>query len=589
MRNRAVTCCLTIAGLLPGGGQAFSPAEITFWVGSGTNEAALVVDWHDGEDPDALAWGFRWDGAATAGDLIDAVAAADTRLAVRFHAGYPGTVVFGLGYDADGDGGRFAAGFPLPGKETGYALDPDDRYREGWNHGYWSLWRGAGNPYGGGDWSYAGSGFGLIQLTNGAWVGWGFDPDFSSSFGGLDDQPRTPQPASSPYAAAVISFVPGPDGPSDWVSATPLTNAAVALGRPTVDSTGGGLPIPVHERTPVVPAYPPFRHFEIVGLGTGGELVVSFDHPVEDDPLNPYGADFIVFGNTLQELSSGEWTNGSPHDYTMGTFTGGDDEGLVSVSQDGTNWFTFAAGPFADTVAPTLGRRFDPDHPDPALGVSNAWWGAPTDPRWPLDPVLGPGAFAGLTLAEMCRAYGRSAGGTAFDLGTLPLPPDPGTGRKWFRFLRVERQVWHPEIDALSDVAPAGGYEGWQLDHFTFWQRTNQVVCGEAGDADGDGCTNLLEYVTGRDPWITETEPLLEAGTAIESNVAYFVVSYDRRAELIDTVAVVEKTADFVSWSAAGIDQAHVVTPGTGDLVRVEARIPAEDVVAAVRLRAYRP
>lgn len=31
---------------------------------------------------------------------------------------------------------------------------------------------------------------------------------------------------------------------------------------------------------------------ELVIVGAGGELTVRFDHPVENDPPNPYGIDF---------------------------------------------------------------------------------------------------------------------------------------------------------------------------------------------------------------------------------------------------------------------------------------------------------
>lgn len=52
---------------------AFS--EILFWVGEGTNEAVMAVNWAD----TALAWGYRWNGTATVADMMDAIAAADPR------------------------------------------------------------------------------------------------------------------------------------------------------------------------------------------------------------------------------------------------------------------------------------------------------------------------------------------------------------------------------------------------------------------------------------------------------------------------------------------------------------------------------
>jgi len=52
-------------------------ADITFWVGSGSNRAVLIVNWGD---PDtAFAWGFRFNGTVTAQTMVDSVAAADPR------------------------------------------------------------------------------------------------------------------------------------------------------------------------------------------------------------------------------------------------------------------------------------------------------------------------------------------------------------------------------------------------------------------------------------------------------------------------------------------------------------------------------
>jgi len=37
----------------------------------------------------------------------------------------------------------------------------------------------------------------------------------------------------------------------------------------------------------------------LVSLGQGGHIILGFDEPVTDDPLNPEGFDFIVFGNAI--------------------------------------------------------------------------------------------------------------------------------------------------------------------------------------------------------------------------------------------------------------------------------------------------
>ncbi len=61
--------------------------DVTFWTGSGANEAVLVVDFHDGAEPSSYAWGFRFDGTTTGEDMLNAVADADPNFAVIISAG----------------------------------------------------------------------------------------------------------------------------------------------------------------------------------------------------------------------------------------------------------------------------------------------------------------------------------------------------------------------------------------------------------------------------------------------------------------------------------------------------------------------
>ncbi|MBR6843539.1 MAG: T9SS type A sorting domain-containing protein [Bacteroidales bacterium] len=53
-------------------------SDILYWIGSGTNEAIVVVNW--GVPDTALAWGIRFADALTIGGAIDSIAAADPRV-----------------------------------------------------------------------------------------------------------------------------------------------------------------------------------------------------------------------------------------------------------------------------------------------------------------------------------------------------------------------------------------------------------------------------------------------------------------------------------------------------------------------------
>ena len=78
---------------------SFSFDDIQFWVGSGSKRAALVIEWHDGNRPDAMVWGYRWDGEATGHDMIVAIAKADQKLLLLTqYTGWMGYTIDGIGY-----------------------------------------------------------------------------------------------------------------------------------------------------------------------------------------------------------------------------------------------------------------------------------------------------------------------------------------------------------------------------------------------------------------------------------------------------------------------------------------------------------
>jgi hypothetical protein len=111
--------------------------------------------------------------------------------------------------------------------------------------------------------------------------------------------------------------------------------------------------------------------FDVVSLGIGGEIVVSFEpNAIVDGP----GSDFIVFENAF--FASGDSTQPVA------------DLGEVSVSEDGVTWKTF---PCAPPAAPPYGAcaGWHPVRSAPGNGIS------------PLDPT--------------------TAGGEAYDLSELAL------------------------------------------------------------------------------------------------------------------------------------------------------------------------
>lgn len=184
---------------------AFTFDDIEFWVGTGSNRAAMVVDWSDTTtDPPALVWGFRWDGTALGRDMLKAVVAADDRLFAKIGGPVANPVaIYGLGYDASDDG-QFALddftafdddGFATSAPADGaISVDAADHYAEGWFTGFWHYGQAANNPYAGGSWSDAPLGMAGRTLADGAWDSWTFTPTFN--FGSFA---VNPQAAPSPY------------------------------------------------------------------------------------------------------------------------------------------------------------------------------------------------------------------------------------------------------------------------------------------------------------------------------------------------------------------------------------------------------
>jgi hypothetical protein len=214
--------CLTVVALafwaapLRASDTVTSFADITYWVGTGSNEAALVLDWNDGKDP--LVMGYRWDGSATGQDMIFALAQAndDFYITTGDFGGGLGIALFGVGYDRDGDGfgvtptgafvdGRYEVGRDSP-NDGRVATDPDDSYTEGWWQGYWSYYlAGTGGilPLEDGSadaWSYSGTGITNRILSDGDWDGWSF-VSFTTA---LDPDPYPSAPRNIPAATTPV-------------------------------------------------------------------------------------------------------------------------------------------------------------------------------------------------------------------------------------------------------------------------------------------------------------------------------------------------------------------------------------------------
>ena len=441
----------------------FAPDDVHFWIGSGTNTAILVVDWN----PTALAWGYRWNGTAPClTDILETIATEDKRFHAFLSESTYGASLDGFAYDRNGNGGLFEM---AQGSQT----DPEDLFKRYAGDHYWVLTSGTGDAFSAVAWNCASVGADGFVPVPGEWIAlrhinW---RTYETPW------PSEPAAAETPYAWRVVT--------ADVDTGTGYGDVTAALGAPARANPYFD-PVTWQPRadieSPVVPCDPAWQSSDVVTLATasdediGGSITLAFDHPVLDDPANPFGLDFIIFGNAFQLLGGNAYGSGMDDPATL-VFSSASivaEPGLVEVSQDGVVWHAFEAGPYANGFAPTLGRRYDPENPDTALWASeatltNRWWGTWTDATLPVDPSIGPEAFVGKTLAEMARLYNGSAGGTGFDIGALPLEADE-QGRKWIQYVRITalEPGDETEIDAVSDVTPAPSFDNWVRTHFAF-------------------------------------------------------------------------------------------------------------------------
>ena len=74
----------------------FPSSSVQYWVGTGTNQAVVILGWDDNPNGNfALAWGVRWNGSATAANMLDTIATYDSRVSYSISSGF----VTSIGYN----------------------------------------------------------------------------------------------------------------------------------------------------------------------------------------------------------------------------------------------------------------------------------------------------------------------------------------------------------------------------------------------------------------------------------------------------------------------------------------------------------
>lgn len=255
--------------------------------------------------------------------------------------------------------------------------------------------------------------------------------------------------ANSNFATKVESYSPGPSQYSALTDPSErdyymglYMNPARAIGAPV------GLTATRADNT------------SVVTLGDGGNIVLSFDHQVVDDPANPGGYDFIVYSNAI---------------FSSTPTTRWQEPATVEISQDGVNWYLIKPN-----ILPSQLRKSTtgslPQNVD--TGTSNTilrnyaeytpTLAKPTN-RTNDEFFTVPDRQSVQNDTGSLNIDATSGGGDAMNIGDAVKKDAQGNyvpaGITWFKYIRLTDAVVgdtagdfcevSSEIDAVADVAPA--------------------------------------------------------------------------------------------------------------------------------------
>ena len=218
------------------------------------------------------------------------------------------------------------------------------------------------------------------------------------------------------YLTHVVDYEPGTGYSENY------TNTVAVLGEPSRMTSGqfGG---------PVDPFSPPYLADQLLSIGAGGFVVLEFDQPVFNSPNNPYGLDFILFGNAGFSIINNDFSGGGVTDGSLFFHT--EPSTSVWVSQDNVTFFQ---------LDPQRAPKVDGYYPTDGQG----------DFTIPVNPARLPSDFADAGLERIRQLYQGAGGGTGYDLAWVKDAPDLVS----VRFIKIVVESGKIELDGASIVSP---------------------------------------------------------------------------------------------------------------------------------------
>lgn len=303
--------------------NTINPSDINYWVGEGSNQLIAAFYFCDESTPVGFAYGYRWNGTKSVHDLLDDLAAADSRFSYTETSGFINFIWY-----IDDDYG-------FVNQNDGYVMYTiDGNYCSGLsdalvNNGVFELQEWSYDCY-----DYSNSQMLFVEDPNGTPEPPVVIPD-TTFCGIVGTEGCTAIKYDNPYILG-------------WATGCTITRGYQDIADPTTLVTYG------EESMGIGPSSE--STMDAVSLGDGGTAVLTFGMPIQ----NGEGFDFAVFENSLND-----------------TFL---ELAFVEVSSDGVHFVRFpATSNTQDTLQISNGGSVDATKIDNLAGKYRAGWGTPFD------------------------------------------------------------------------------------------------------------------------------------------------------------------------------------------------------------------
>jgi hypothetical protein len=168
---KSITIALALACTTSSFAQ-FAFNDISYWTGTGSNQAVLVVDFKNGNP--SYVWGYRFDGSKTGQQMISDIANDPaTGVGIQITSFSFGDAITGISFGANNRAG-FGSG----------------------SAGYWSYYLGDGSSNVPSPWNESSVGAGARALANNSWDAWTWAANFNASVPSTNYVAAVPEPVT---------------------------------------------------------------------------------------------------------------------------------------------------------------------------------------------------------------------------------------------------------------------------------------------------------------------------------------------------------------------------------------------------------